>query len=509
MDDPFGDPFGEQPAPVKKVVPKKSAPAPTPAAAQPAAKAKPLIHDPFADDDFAAPAGSSSSAAAAYVSAAPAAKPVAPASAVSAAKPVAAQAPAPAPVPAASSSSAASASASASASAAMTPPSSSTPEPEPAAAARVERPKFVDPFANFEDPFASAKAIAADPSQQDSKHDSKPATPRVRTPEPADDEPVAAAAASASHTASSDGAEEANGRDDSVSASTDGGVAEAAAAVAATVLEEYVADEDDAEDELTLVDQSLHAMPAELIRTKGTILRRIDLSQNQLSSVASLSWPYGAPSWPALQELILDKNQLQSLAGLGPGPLPQLRTLWLNNNAVEDLELLLGELEKLAPNLTYLSMMRNPAAPESYFADAHGLSSPGSGSGSTGGADGGGMESYHRFRLYVCYRLKKLEFLDSTPVTSEERKEATVRGAYCRVAKPKAAKGVSGSSAAASSSTSGAGSPLSPDSATRQSQVGLVKDAKPPKVATFLAKGKPRYDGTNSEGNRFIMNEDL
>jgi len=31
----------------------------------------------------------------------------------------------------------------------------------------------------------------------------------------------------------------------------------------------------------------------------------------------------------------------------------------------------------------------------------------------------------------------------------------------------------------------------------------------PPKVATFLAKGKPRYDGTNSEGNRFIMNDDL
>ena len=37
----------------------------------------------------------------------------------------------------------------------------------------------------------------------------------------------------------------------------------------------------------------------------------------------------------------------------------------------------------------------------------------------------------------------------------------------------------------------------------------LAPGAKPPKVATFLAKGKPRYDGTNSEGNRFIMNDDL
>ena len=36
-----------------------------------------------------------------------------------------------------------------------------------------------------------------------------------------------------------------------------------------------------------------------------------------------------------------------------------------------------------------------------------------------------------------------------------------------------------------------------------------LASSKPPKVATFLAKGKPRYDGTNSEGNRFILNEDL
>lgn len=37
----------------------------------------------------------------------------------------------------------------------------------------------------------------------------------------------------------------------------------------------------------------------------------------------------------------------------------------------------------------------------------------------------------------------------------------------------------------------------------------IVPGGKPPKVATFLAKGKPRYDGSNSEGNRFIVNEDL
>jgi hypothetical protein len=320
----------------------------------------------------------------------------------------------------------------------------------------------------------------------------------------------------------SEPAPEANGNDDASAAAEEADGAAAAEPVAQEEPQQYVCDEDDAEDELTLVDQELTSLPAEIIRARGATLRRIDLSMNKLSSLASLGWPYGGQAWPALEELILDKNQLSTLTGLGPGPLPKLRTLWLNNNAIEDLDALLAAIEKVAPNLSYLSMLRNPVAPDSYFSDASAAAATAGGvmgSGASGGGGDSGMESYARFRLYVCYRLKQLAFLDATPVSPDERKEANLRGQYCRVAKPQAPKAAKGAvsptaaagAAAGAAAAGGEDGAVSPDSAAaaRQSQVGVSKDAKPPKVATFLAKGKPRYDGTNSEGNRFIMNDDL
>jgi len=404
---------------------------------------------------------------------------------------------------------------------------------------------IADPFAaDGADPFAATVAAPAKPAPAPVKAVTPPRQPSppaaaasVVPDSPVAAEPVAAepvaepVAAAAEEPAASDVDESVSHASDALAAASvseeppqeDSSAAEAPAAAEPVPIPapavELQYDEDDAEDELTLVDQELTALPAEIIRARGMNIRRLDLSMNKLSSLESLAWPYGPPSWPALEELILDKNALTGLVGLGPAPLPKLRTLWLNNNAIDDLEALLTSIEKLAPQLTYLSMLRNPVAPDSYFSGADALS-PSSGvaqasggmiSSSRGGDDS--MESYARFRLYVCYRLKHLAFLDATPVTPEERKEATVRGAYCRVAKPQApkpsGKSAASPSAAAAAASDSATSPLSPDSAARQSQVGVSADAKPPKVATFLAKGKPRYDGTNSEGNRFIMNDDL
>lgn len=213
-------------------------------------------------------------------------------------------------------------------------------------------------------------------------------------------------------------------------------------------------------------------------------LRRIDLTSNKLTTLKSLAWPFSVPAWPKLQELILDKNQLESISGLPQ--VPSLTTLWLNTNRISDLDNLLDQIERVCPKLTYLSILRNPGAPDVYFSD-------------------GEHEAYGRFRLYVIYRLKSLHFLDATEVTADERKEATLRGAYCRVAKPKATSS-NGVRSPLAASESGGAEEATPE---RRSQVGIDKHAKAPKVATFLAKGKPRYDGTNSEGNRFIMNDDL
>jgi len=116
--------------------------------------------------------------------------------------------------------------------------------------------------------------------------------------------------------------------------------------------------------------------------------------------------------------------------------------------------------------------MKNPACPNMYFSD-------------------GEAESYQRYRHYVIHRLKKIQFLDATPVSPEERKEAEKRGAFLHMSRPK------------EDPTKPVPAPVKPEEKRKE-----VKEHTP-KVATFLAKGRARYDGSNSEGNRFIMNDDL
>jgi len=127
-------------------------------------------------------------------------------------------------------------------------------------------------------------------------------------------------------------------------------------------------------------------------------------------------------------------------------------------------------IAKSFPSLSYLSMMKNPACPDMYFSD-------------------GEAEAYQRFRYYVIFRLKKLVLLDATPIDADERKEADKRGHLMSVSRPK-------------------NQPKPPVEPVEPVKKKELKEHTP-KVATFLAKGKARYDGSNSEGNRFIMNDDL
>ena len=59
--------------------------------------------------------------------------------------------------------------------------------------------------------------------------------------------------------------------------------------------------------------------------------------------------------------LILDKNELAGLEGFPR--LPSVTTLWFNNNGVEDLVDFCDQVEATCPRVTYLALMRNPAAP--------------------------------------------------------------------------------------------------------------------------------------------------
>jgi hypothetical protein len=222
----------------------------------------------------------------------------------------------------------------------------------------------------------------------------------------------------------------------------------------------------DSTTDINLSSRGFTQLTEKIIKNFGATAKRLDLTDNEIKSGANFD------QMTSLEVLVLDKNNVETFENW-----PVLRnvtTLWLNNNKISDINAAMDFISKTFPNLAYLSMMKNPACPNMYFSD-------------------GEAEAYQRYRYYVIHRLKKLKFLDATPVVPEERKEAEKRGAFLSVARPKSA-------------------PKSPEplvpSTPEEPKKKEVKEHTP-KVATFLAKGKARYDGSNSEGNRFIMNDDL
>jgi len=223
--------------------------------------------------------------------------------------------------------------------------------------------------------------------------------------------------------------------------------------------------------ELNLSGKGLEELPKEVVDKFGADIKKIDLTENKIKTGTNFD------GLKKLEVLVLDKNEFQEFKNWPS--MPTVHTLWLNNNKVSEISTFMDSIVTSFPNLTYLSMLMNPAVPNIYFSD-------------------GEFEAYMRYRYYVIYRLKKLAFLDATPVTAEERQEAEKRGKFMKVAKPKS---LGGAAAAAASSADEEKSSVAP----RREEAIEHK----PKVSSFLAKGKARYDGSNSEGNRFIMNDDL
>jgi len=174
-----------------------------------------------------------------------------------------------------------------------------------------------------------------------------------------------------------------------------------------------------------------------------------------------------------LDSLVLDCNAVS--ADHKFPSLPTLKTLSLNNNNVTDLDKFLANVEAAYPNLTYLSLLKNPCCPNYFTGKDH--------------------NDYQRYRCYVIYRLHKLRFLDSSPVTATERQEALRVGKF-------------------------SGTVIRPDEAQYQQKFedeeyakirALPEDLRPveaPGGASF-GTSKYVYYGRQSEGNRFILNEDL
>jgi len=220
-------------------------------------------------------------------------------------------------------------------------------------------------------------------------------------------------------------------------------------------------------DQLSIIGASLSQLPLDLGEKYGQATKQLDLSYNSLIKIENLD------KFTRLASLVLDNNKLDSIQDFPRNE--KMQTLWVNNNNISDLRVFLDCITNAYPNLTYLSMLKNPACPN-YFT-------------------GKDFEDYKRYRYYVLYRLKKLKFLDSSPVTDFERKEAARVGPYMITAKP--------------------------DESQYQQPKEKPKDQTEnlPMLPNELqpeGKGSARfgissyvYYGKHSEGNRFIVNEDL
>ncbi|XP_017759107.1 PREDICTED: leucine-rich repeat-containing protein C10orf11-like [Eufriesea mexicana] len=156
-----------------------------------------------------------------------------------------------------------------------------------------------------------------------------------------------------------------------------------------------------------------------------------------------------------------------------------------NTIHITDIDNALKRIQECCPNIVYVSLLGNPGCPDQ-------LTNP------TLTDD----EDYNRFRLYAIYMLPStLRFLDSRPVTRQERKDAERRGKYSRTVKPMpdfSPKFVS--------------DPMDDydDIFFNVHYTPLPRSIRDPlDHKGAFGKCKYRYSGKNSEGNRFISNNDL
>uniref|UniRef100_A0A8C7YWK1 Leucine-rich melanocyte differentiation-associated protein n=1 Tax=Oryzias sinensis TaxID=183150 RepID=A0A8C7YWK1_9TELE len=220
--------------------------------------------------------------------------------------------------------------------------------------------------------------------------------------------------------------------------------------------------------QLSFIGHDAKEIPHFLGDTYGQIARRLDLSFNQLRSLAGLKM------FTELEELVADNNLLGN--DLQLPRLPNLHTLTLNKNQLTDIEALLEHLADVTPSLKYLSLLGNEACPNQ-------LVSPDK-----------DEDDYQRYRYFVLHKLPQLKFLDTRKVTKMELMEARARGAFMKVVKPKSE---------AVPNEAGSGSRSLPYTPLPRGS----RDAKNHKGV--FAKCRYIYYGKHSEGNRFIRNDQL
>ncbi|KAK0074679.1 hypothetical protein PV325_007952 [Microctonus aethiopoides] len=221
--------------------------------------------------------------------------------------------------------------------------------------------------------------------------------------------------------------------------------------------------------------QRAEKIPHGLLKIVGNNCSSLDLSYNELTTISAIK------NYNYLRELILDNNKLHDLKTLSF--MPTLTTLSLNNNKMTNIDDALKMISKCCPKIEYVSLLGNPGYPDQ-------LTNPLSND----------EADYNRYRLYAIHILpNSLRFLDSRPVTQTERVDAINRGQFLRIIKisPHCLADNSMSEQSNLISENYHYSPLPQTNRSPFDHKGAY------------GKCHHRYSGKNSEGNRFIMNNDL
>jgi len=216
----------------------------------------------------------------------------------------------------------------------------------------------------------------------------------------------------------------------------------------------------DTKESINLAGRALEAIPS-IVAARAEGIRILTLTNNQMKRWTLLS------RFTSLETLVLDKNNLKSLEGMPT--MKTLKTLWLNNNQIDDFELILQEVQSLFPNLEYLSMLRNPINPAIYFGSEN-------------------EKPYYRFRRRILQEMPNLRVIDTQDVTAKEREDAMSHPKFL-VARPILED-------------------FEETTEDEQSRKPSYYNEKS-EPAAFIGKGRIKYDGRESEGNRFITNLEL
>ncbi|XP_033217163.1 leucine-rich melanocyte differentiation-associated protein-like isoform X2 [Belonocnema kinseyi] len=154
----------------------------------------------------------------------------------------------------------------------------------------------------------------------------------------------------------------------------------------------------DLTESLSLAFESLLHMPYDIIENYASTINTLDISHNKFSrNLQFLS------EFDNLTSLNLDHNNIDAFTKFPY--MPKLQLLWLNHNKIDELFPFVKNLYESFPNLRYLSLMGNKAAP-SYL-------------------NGGSFYDYLQYRLVVISWFPRLVHLDDRLITSEQRIEAT------------------------------------------------------------------------------------